>query len=50
MKERLERLTVWVESSALADVKRISAKQDRSIGWLIRKAISEFVKREANST
>ena len=38
--------TVRLDEQTLAALKRIAAKQERTVGWLIRKAVEEFVKRE----
>jgi predicted transcriptional regulator len=42
----LKRLTVWIDEKTLAKFKQIAKKQDRSVGWLIRKAAEEFAERE----
>jgi predicted transcriptional regulator len=38
--------TVRLEKDTLAALKRLAEKQDRPVGWLIRKAVEEFVERE----
>jgi len=43
----LKRLTIWVEESTLADLKRIAVIKDRSVGWLVRKAATDLAKKEA---
>jgi hypothetical protein len=45
----LKRLTVWIEQSTLVKLKQIAKKQDRSVGWLIRKAAEEFAEKESNN-
>lgn len=42
----LKRLTVWIDEATLENLKKIATKQDRSVGWLIRKAAQEFAERE----
>jgi predicted transcriptional regulator len=39
--------TVRLDEQTLAVLKKIAEKQDRTVGWLIRKAVEEFVKRES---
>ena len=39
--------TVRLDEKTLAVLKKIAEKQDRPVGWLIRKAVEEFVKRES---
>jgi predicted transcriptional regulator len=38
--------TVRLDEKTLAALKKIADKQDRPVGWLIRKAVEDFVKRE----
>jgi predicted transcriptional regulator len=43
--EHMEIQTVRLEKETLAALKKIAEKQDRPIGWLIRKAVEEFIER-----
>jgi predicted transcriptional regulator len=39
----LKRTTIWISEDTLAKLKKIAKKQERPIGWLLRKAAEEFV-------
>lgn len=41
----LKRFSIWLESKTIEDLKKIGKQQDRPVGWLIRKAVEEFVER-----
>jgi predicted transcriptional regulator len=38
--------TVRFDKQTLAALKKIAEKQERPVGWLIRRAVEEFVERE----
>lgn len=38
--------TVRLDEKTLAALKKIGEKQDRTVGWLVRKAVEEYVERE----
>lgn len=38
--------TVRLDEKTVAALKRIAEKQDRTVGWLVRKAGEEFVRQE----
>jgi predicted transcriptional regulator len=40
------RQSSWLSQSTLDALKRISEKQERPVGWLIRKAVEEFVAKQ----
>jgi predicted transcriptional regulator len=42
----LVRQSLWLAPETLEALKKIGQKQDRPVGWLIRKACEEFVARE----
>jgi predicted transcriptional regulator len=39
----LKRTTIWLETDTMAKLKKIGEKQDRPIGYLLRKAAEEYV-------
>ena len=39
----LKRFSIWLDTKTLVDLKKIAEIQERPIGWLIRKAVEEFV-------
>jgi hypothetical protein len=40
---------LWITPETLAALKRIGAKSDRPVGWLLRKAAEEFVERQGKA-
>ncbi len=42
------RLSISLNSADHAELSRLAARHDLSVAWLVRKAVSEFVKRNAN--
>jgi predicted transcriptional regulator len=42
----MKRLTIWIDEKTLAKLKRIAKKEDRSVGWLLRKAAESFAQKE----
>jgi predicted transcriptional regulator len=40
----LARFSVWLEDKTLKRLEEIGKLEDRPIGWLVRKAVEEFVK------
>jgi predicted transcriptional regulator len=46
MQSKEAHIAVRIEEAKLADLQRIAKKKDRSVSYLIRKAIDEFLKRE----
>ena len=43
----LSRTTVWLEKETLAKLAAIAKSEQRSLGWLIRMAVVEFVARKS---
>jgi predicted transcriptional regulator len=41
--------TVRLDEKTLADLRKIAEKQERPVGWLIRRAVEEFVERETRT-
>jgi len=39
----LKRFSIWLESKTIDDLKRIAKLKERPIGWVIRKAVEDFV-------
>ena len=37
------RFTIWLDKKTVASLKVTGEKQERPVGWLIRKAVEEFV-------
>lgn len=46
----MEIQTVRLDKETLTALRKIAEKQDRTVGWLIRKAVEEFVEREGKRT
>jgi predicted transcriptional regulator len=44
--EKLVRQSLWLSPATLDALKRIGARLERPVGWLVRKAVEEFVTRE----
>jgi predicted transcriptional regulator len=42
----LKRITIWIETSTAAGLKKIAKEKERPVGYLIRKAAEEYVARE----
>jgi len=45
-KSGMVRQSLWLDPKTLDALKRIGTKSERPVGWLIRKAVEEFVTRE----
>jgi predicted transcriptional regulator len=43
----LERQSIWLDKDTIAALKRIGKQKERPVGWLIRKAVEEYVERNA---
>lgn len=41
----LKRFSIWLESKTIEDLKRVAKQQERPIGWIIRKAVEDYVAR-----
>jgi predicted transcriptional regulator len=39
----LKRFSIWLDSKTLAELKKIALREERPLGWLIRKAVEDFV-------
>jgi predicted transcriptional regulator len=39
----LKRFSIWLDTKTLDELKKIAKHQERPLGWLIRKAVEEFV-------
>ncbi len=42
------RLSISLNSADHAELSRLAARHDLSVAWMVRKAVSEFVERNAN--
>jgi len=42
------RQSFWLSPKTLDTLKKIGEKEDRPVGWLIRRAVEEFVERKGN--
>ena len=43
----LKRITVWLDASTLAKLRKIAKTKERTMGWLLRKAAEEYAARES---
>jgi predicted transcriptional regulator len=41
------RWSIWLDEKTVAALKRIGAEMERPVGWLVRKAVEEFIERGA---
>jgi predicted transcriptional regulator len=39
------RWSIWLDEKTVAALKKIGDEEDRPVGWLIRKAVEEFIQR-----
>jgi predicted transcriptional regulator len=39
----LQRFSIWLDKKTIQAMKEISKEADRPVGWLIRKAVEDFV-------
>jgi hypothetical protein len=44
----LQRFSIWIDKKTLASLKAISKEKERPVGWIMRKAIEEFVENAKN--
>ena len=49
MQAKEAHVAVRIEETKLADLQRIAKKKDRSVSYLIRQAIDEFIRKERPS-
>jgi predicted transcriptional regulator len=42
----LKRTTVWLDTAELKQLAKLGKELDRPVAWLIRKAVSELLKKE----
>jgi predicted transcriptional regulator len=40
------RWSIWLDEKTVAALKKISDEMERPVGWLVRKAVEEFVRRK----
>jgi predicted transcriptional regulator len=43
------RFTQWLDERMFAELKRIGKQDDRTVGWLIRQAVKEFIERRKSN-
>jgi predicted transcriptional regulator len=41
----LQRFSIWLDKKTIASLKEIGKQMDRPIGWIIRKAVEDFIER-----
>jgi hypothetical protein len=41
------RWSIWLDEKTIAALKKIGAEMERPVGWLVRKAVEEFIERGA---
>lgn len=39
----LQRFSIWIDTKTLASLKAIGKEKERPVGWIMRKAIEEYV-------
>ena len=39
------RWSIWLDEKTVAALKKIGAEMERPVGWLVRKAVEEFIER-----
>ena len=42
----LRRVTIWLDAITHEKLKKMGKQQDRSVGWLMRKAVDDYVNRK----
>ena len=40
------RQSIWLDKKTVAALKELGKKEERPVGWLIRKAVEEYVERK----
>jgi predicted transcriptional regulator len=41
----LVRFSIWLDKRTVAVLKKMGAEMQRPVGWLVRKAVEEFIER-----
>jgi len=41
----LQRFSIWLDKKTITSLKEIGKQIDRPIGWIIRKAVEDFIER-----
>jgi predicted transcriptional regulator len=41
------RWSIWLDEKTVAALKKVGAEMERPVGWLVRKAVEEFIERGA---
>lgn len=41
------RWSIWLDEKTVAALKKIGEEMERPVGWLVRKAVEEFIERGA---
>jgi hypothetical protein len=39
------RFSIWLDKKTIASLKEISKQMDRPVGWIIRKAVEDFIEK-----
>jgi predicted DNA-binding protein len=42
----LKRFSIWLENKSIEDLKELSKVKERPIGWIVRKAVEEYIERQ----
>lgn len=42
----LQRVSIWLDKKSIASLKEIGQGMDRPVGWIIRKAVEDFIERQ----
>jgi predicted transcriptional regulator len=48
--KHMVRQSLWLTPETLDALKKIGQREDRPVGWLIRKAVEEFVERQKSES
>jgi predicted transcriptional regulator len=43
----LVRFSIWLDKKTVAALKEIGKQMERPVGWIIRKAVEDFIERKA---
>jgi predicted transcriptional regulator len=45
----LQRFSIWLDKKTIETLKEIGKKMERPVGWLVRKAVEDFIRRESSN-
>jgi predicted transcriptional regulator len=41
----LQRFSIWLDKKTITTLKEIGKEMERPVGWIVRKAVGEFIER-----